>query len=250
MIKFFRNIRQTLIMENPPAGRAGKTSKYLKYAIGEIVLVVIGILIALQINNWNERRKQYQKEKVLLIEVKKALESDLKKEFIPALISYRKKVEAKNWIENYYANTEIVSNDTLTKYFRSYLGRDWFFVFNTAAFENLKSIGMDIITSDSLRSKISILYSYEYLNIKELNDRFVGYQTNHVEPLINDKINLFDQVYSKSEFQNLLNDNSINSRLTELNRRRRFLISTFVEPSKLLVESLIQDIDKELKITE
>ena len=50
MIKFFRHIRQSLIMEN-------KTSKYLKYAIGEIVLVVIGILIALQINNWNESRK-------------------------------------------------------------------------------------------------------------------------------------------------------------------------------------------------
>ena len=49
MIKFFRHIRQTLIMEN-------KTSKYLKYAIGEIVLVVIGILIALQINNWNQDR--------------------------------------------------------------------------------------------------------------------------------------------------------------------------------------------------
>ena len=49
MIKFFRQIRQNLIMEN-------KTSKYLKYAIGEIVLVVIGILIALQINNWNQDR--------------------------------------------------------------------------------------------------------------------------------------------------------------------------------------------------
>jgi hypothetical protein len=50
MIKFFRKIRQNLIMEN-------KTGKYFKYAIGEIVLVVIGILIALQINNWNEQRK-------------------------------------------------------------------------------------------------------------------------------------------------------------------------------------------------
>lgn len=50
MIKLFRNIRKTLIMKN-------NTSKYLKYAFGEIVLVVIGILIALQINNWNENRK-------------------------------------------------------------------------------------------------------------------------------------------------------------------------------------------------
>ena len=49
MIKFLRNIRHQLINE-------GKTSKYLKYAVGEIVLVVIGILIALQINNWNNAR--------------------------------------------------------------------------------------------------------------------------------------------------------------------------------------------------
>ena len=54
MIKFFRKIRQKLLSEN-------KFSKYLLYAIGEIVLVVIGILIALQINNWNENRKQQNK---------------------------------------------------------------------------------------------------------------------------------------------------------------------------------------------
>jgi len=54
MIKFFRKIRQNLLSE-------GKTTKYFKYAIGEIVLVVIGILIALQINNWNEEKK-YQKQ--------------------------------------------------------------------------------------------------------------------------------------------------------------------------------------------
>lgn len=51
MIKFFRKIRQNLVSE-------GKTGKYLKYAVGEIILVVIGILIALSINNWNELRKK------------------------------------------------------------------------------------------------------------------------------------------------------------------------------------------------
>ena len=57
MIKFFRKIRQNLLKEN-------KTGKYLKYAIGEIILVVIGILIALQINNWNENRIEniYEKQ--------------------------------------------------------------------------------------------------------------------------------------------------------------------------------------------
>jgi len=55
MIKFFRKIRQRLLTEN-------KFSKYLIYAIGEIILVVIGILIALQLNNWNESRKLFNDE--------------------------------------------------------------------------------------------------------------------------------------------------------------------------------------------
>lgn len=55
MIKFFRKIRQKLLSEN-------NFNKYLVYAIGEIVLVVIGILIALQINNWNQKRIQDLKE--------------------------------------------------------------------------------------------------------------------------------------------------------------------------------------------
>ena len=56
MIKIFRHIRKSLLMEN-------RTSKYFKYAIGEIILVVIGILIALQINNWNEKSKEKMKSK-------------------------------------------------------------------------------------------------------------------------------------------------------------------------------------------
>lgn len=69
MIKFFRNIRQNLLSE-------GKTSKYFKYAIGEIILVVIGILIALQINNWNESRKEKIKAKSFLINIKEDLTLD------------------------------------------------------------------------------------------------------------------------------------------------------------------------------
>lgn len=64
MIKFFRKIRQNLLSE-------GKTGKYLKYAFGEIVLVVIGILIALQINNWNESRKNSNKEIAILSNIHK-----------------------------------------------------------------------------------------------------------------------------------------------------------------------------------
>lgn len=70
MIKFFRKIRQNLLLEE-------KTGKYLKYAFGEIILVVIGILIALQINNLNEQRKQNNLEQDYLIALKKEFENNL-----------------------------------------------------------------------------------------------------------------------------------------------------------------------------
>jgi hypothetical protein len=71
MIKFFRKIRQKLVSEN-------KFSKYLLYAIGEILLVVIGILIALQINNWNERKNNITKTTNILKEIQLDLINDIK----------------------------------------------------------------------------------------------------------------------------------------------------------------------------
>ena len=70
MISFFRKIRQGLLTEN-------KTGKYLKYAFGEIVLVVIGILIALQINNWNEGRNLRQAERKYYENIGRQLREDL-----------------------------------------------------------------------------------------------------------------------------------------------------------------------------
>lgn len=66
MIKFFRRIRQEMLTEN-------KYTKYLLYAIGEIFLVVIGILIALQINSWNENRKNRNEEIAILQSLDKNL---------------------------------------------------------------------------------------------------------------------------------------------------------------------------------
>lgn len=64
MIKFFRKIRQKLLAE-------GRLSKYLIYALGEIILVVVGILIALQINNWNEEKKNILVEHKILQDILK-----------------------------------------------------------------------------------------------------------------------------------------------------------------------------------
>lgn len=72
MIGFFRRIRRQLISDH-------KTTKYFKYAFGEIVLVVLGILIALQVNNWNETRKDRNAEIVYLDNLKSDFEFNIKK---------------------------------------------------------------------------------------------------------------------------------------------------------------------------
>lgn len=89
MIKFFRHIRRSLINQNQTSpndsvGRVGKPSsvktsagKYFKYAIGEILLVVIGILIALQINNWNEERKLNLLQKKLIADISSEIKANI-----------------------------------------------------------------------------------------------------------------------------------------------------------------------------
>ena len=72
MIRFFRKIRLKLVREN-------KFGQYIKYAIGEIVLVVIGILIAVQINNWNQNRKDDQILNEYLVKIKSHTLEDLRK---------------------------------------------------------------------------------------------------------------------------------------------------------------------------
>lgn len=69
MFRFFRHIRLDLLEKN-------KTGRYLKYAIGEVILVVIGILIALQINNWNENRKLQIAQNTLLVNFYENLAAD------------------------------------------------------------------------------------------------------------------------------------------------------------------------------
>jgi hypothetical protein len=82
MIKFFRNVRQNLLIGgNSTSAKAGKpalsVSRYLKYAFGEIFLVMVGILLALQINNWNEKRKETNQTIDLLENMIKDLKVDI-----------------------------------------------------------------------------------------------------------------------------------------------------------------------------
>jgi len=108
MIKFFRKIRQNLLSE-------GKTGKYLKYAIGEIILVMVGILLALQVNNWNELSNQSKNELQLLRKLKKDINNDITsiKEFDE---KYEKsEADGKLGIELFYKAKTLKDIDSVVK---------------------------------------------------------------------------------------------------------------------------------------
>jgi hypothetical protein len=246
MIKFFRTIRQNLLMENKTRKPAFAAGRYFKYAVGEITLVVIGILIALSINNWNEARIQQQKEIVNLVELKKGLENDLITEFIPGIDKYNFVGNAAKNVLNIYNNSETFPDDSLSKYFRTSVLGEWNFIFNVATYENLKSTGIDIISNDSLRTKISSLYSNEYPELIARGERVLRYYENELRPFLQNNFNLYDSMLSKDEVENLRGNIQISNRIRSLYSQRNLLLSVAID-IKPKVETLINDIDKELK---
>tara|TARA_R110002051_G_scaffold19027_1_gene53853 strand:+ start:2242 stop:3003 length:762 start_codon:yes stop_codon:yes gene_type:complete len=161
MIKFFRKIRQNLLSE-------GKTGKYMKYAIGEIALVVIGILVALQINNWNQNRLDRSFEVTMLKEIKSSLESDLN-----YYEGFKSRVEIKNQgIQELL--TMIASNKTFpdTVLLASYNKMTWgnLFDYNKGGYEGIKSVGLDKISNDSLRRELILIYEVDLPSIKSFYD--------------------------------------------------------------------------------
>ena len=134
-----------------------KFTTYLLYAIGEIVLVVIGILIALQINNWNTIKKNVALEKELLSQMKEELEGDL--------IMLR---EAKGMSEVALAGGNFIlkavrekrhMDDSLATHFSYTTIPFVFFVPRTSTYENLKSLGFQFISNKKLRNTIQELYT-------------------------------------------------------------------------------------------
>jgi len=146
MIKFFRKIRYNLMEQN-------KNGKYLKYAIGEIVLVVIGILIALSINNWNEERKDRIEELVALKDLKKEFETN--RFDIDSLFQF-KKMMIRNW-DSYLttvSNREL--HDSVRSISRPSIGFKQFYFSSTILNSILTTGKIDKIQNDSLKYLLTI----------------------------------------------------------------------------------------------
>ena len=155
MIKLFRNIRKQLLNEN-------KTTKYLKYAIGEIVLVVIGILIALQINNWNEARKTENKIKNSL----EALISDLIQDTL--LITQIRPfiLEQYNFNESLRARvaSQNATVDTLIHIMHYEFNPNWKdqIIYNINTYNSLNQTGLIENLSDPLKTIIKNFYNKKF----------------------------------------------------------------------------------------
>ena len=135
MIKFFRKIRRELLEQN-------KTTKYVKYALGEIFLVVIGILIALQINNWNEEKIQKGELNDVLMSVSNGVLSDLRE--LNLLSTARANIVAKvDSIQNYYVPTTKTSLTLVEAAYINFttenISNTIQFNSNLSAFESLKN---------------------------------------------------------------------------------------------------------------
>ncbi len=169
MIKFFRKIRKNLLSEN-------KFSKYLLYALGEIILVFIGIAMALQFNNWNETKKTREKEQQVLTEIISDLEftlQDLDRVLNTRTNNLKRTINSIQTIIT-ALKTDQPYHDSLAYNFRAVNSYDQI-NFKTSGYQSLVSIGTDLIEKPELRSSIGQFHT------SSINSTKGGFQEIHLD---------------------------------------------------------------------
>jgi len=252
MIKFFRHIRKDLM-------ETGKTVNYLKYAIGEIVLVVIGILIALSINNWNEERKKGIQGKEYVKEIYNDLKSDLKSlNRILAKLETNKitsrqileilESEDKNIADSSLFVSNILNTNAVIDVRRN--NRTW---------DELRSTGrISMIENDSLDKLLTSFYGYYDKQIYQFSENPA--QTRSQNRTISAKckdlssINRYwkeggDKSYNKSWFTCLLNNPEVKKNINSIHVSTYWQIHHF-EKIKIEAQSIIDYLDKLIAIND
>ena len=241
MIKFFRKIRKNLLMEN-------KTGKYLKYAIGEIVLVMIGILLALQINNWNESRKLKTEEVEILNNFRSSLIKD--KEDINWNINYHKDFTKNDSILlNFLSGINEIPEVDIAPLLYRYLRTNSTILLSFSNYEQLKNRDPKLISNTKLFQEISDLYVSGYPLIIDMENYNEQYQPeNQIEEFVNKHltIDISSSRVKVKDIQNLKNDQNFElSLIVAIDNRSQLLKMHNRNLTK--VDSLITHIEKYLK---
>lgn len=231
-----------------------KFGKYLLYALGEIILVVIGILIALKVNNINQERIRVAKEIEILKSFKDQFQADLD-EFESSLAFYR---EAKASMELILAALESGQpyRDTLKHHFFT-TTRTWGTSdLDNSTFESYQSIGVDLITNTEIRQSIGMMYGYYDPWIRKFEDDYMSYLSKASQELFPTRFDQFwhgdyrDTSYSGEmvplNFNKLRTDQEYLYFLKTQRNHIGWMIEKPLEASKPKIEALIIEIEEEI----
>lgn len=212
MISLFRKIRQTLLGQN-------KITRYLAYSFGEIFLVVVGILLALAINNWNTRRTERNLERIYLEGLVRDLKTQLQEVDTHEKRELTYVVSSKNLIENFNATGKFSVDFEFTKEIGNLVNRRTF-VKSDPTFEELITTGnLDIIQDNVLKDEI--IQYYQFLSrvesiLQSNNSNFVDDKfRNGVYAL--SKFSMIETIRAALSPDNLNDDNTLIAGLVETN---------------------------------
>ena len=236
MFKFFRNIRKNLLNE-------GKTTKYFKYAIGEIILVVIGILIALTVAEWNTSRHDNKTEARLLKELHKGVSENIE--------TFNKELETTN-----KCILDLMELDSLLMLDVPQANNHLYYLFgnvygirslnlNKALYEDLKSTGFGVIKDEKIRSQIIKVYEDNYPYIEGFKDiEFLVNQENRPYYLTNFVDLKFKKYAKPKDIQTLWKDtyykNIVNYRLTTLRINQQAYYPKAIHELNILLDLIEQ----------
>ncbi|WP_228850455.1 DUF6090 family protein [Aegicerativicinus sediminis] len=244
MNNFFRNLRNLHLQQN-------KFAKYILYAIGEIILIIIGILVALYLNNLNEAKQTKALEIKLLNELKSNLQHSILN-FQRSINSEKDYLSYNEMILDYLDNNKPY-NPELDNAFGVYF---WTITSNpvTGGYDFLKSKGIDLITNDSLRNKISFIFETEFSIIKNENEVWSNnlqqnisypYHVEHFRKYVFNNNNSIE-LAKPFDYDALLRDDKFKSINTEIISNRRWNINSLTNLVKEM-DDLVAEIDKELQ---
>jgi len=169
MIKFFRKIRQQLAYKN-------NVSKYFRYAIGEILLVVIGILIALSINNWNEQRKENIEEQAILKRLEKEFRSN--KEQLLNKIEHRNDIiDNCTRLLEYYNEPDKATLDSILIYLSSIVPT----TFDPIENDLVSSGSIEILKNEELK-QLLVNWSTDVIQLQEVEQMFMRFTEQNYMP--------------------------------------------------------------------